>query len=197
MTAAATLLFAAAFTRTMERVSTMDPVQSRSVYDTHAIGLVYERPLEVDYKARPYRLAPGFCELPEVSPDGLVYVFRRRAAAGRAANGLTMRDMARCIERLRDPDSASPNGWMAKDVDTVRVVGDDAVEIRLRRRCHYFPWLMSMCATAVRGPNGEVTSNSPGSSRTRVRTRGASRYFAAWAASLSGGTAVIERHIRK
>ena len=155
MTAAATLLFAAAFTRTMERVSTMDPVQSRSVYDTHAIGLVYERPLEVDYKARPYRLAPGFCELPEVSPDGLVYVFRRRAAAGRAANGLTVRDMARCIERLRDPDSASPNGWMAKDVDTIRVVGDDAVEIRLRRRCHYFPWLMSMCATAVRGPNGE------------------------------------------
>ena len=155
MTAFAAVLFAATFTRTMERVSSMDPVQSRSVYDAHAVGLVYERPLEVDYKARPYRLVPGFCELPEVSPDALTYVFRRRASASGAANGLTVRDMARSLERLRDPAAASPNGWMMKDVDTVRVIDDDTVEIRLRRRCHYFPWLMAMSATAVRGSDGE------------------------------------------
>ena len=155
MTVFAAFFVAASFTRTMERVSTMDPVQTRSIYDAHAVGLVYERPLEVDYKARPYRLVPGFCELPEVSPDSLTYVFRRRASARGAANGLTVHDMARSLERLRDPESASPNGWMMKDVDSVRVVGDDAVEIRLRRRCHYFPWLMAMSATAVRGPDGE------------------------------------------
>ena len=155
MTAVAALVVAAVFTRTMERVSTMDPVQTRSVYDTHAVGLVYERPLEVDYTARPYRLAPGFCELPEVSPDGLTYFFRRQAAQAGSANGLTVQDMARSLERLRDPESASPNGWMMKDVDTVRAVGNEGVEIRLRRRCHYFPWLMAMSATAVRGPNGE------------------------------------------
>ena len=154
MTAIAAFLLAASFTRTMERVSTMDPVQARSLYDAHAVGLVYETPLEVDYKARPYRLVPGFCEMPEVSPDGLVYVFRRRATGG-AANGLGVRDMARGLERLRDPGEASPNGWMMKDVDTVRTLGDDAVEIRLKRRCHYFPWLMAMSATAVRGPGGE------------------------------------------
>ena len=155
MTALATVLLAAAFTRAMERVSTIDPAQSRSVYDTHAIGLVYEKALEIDYKARPYRLAPGFCELPEVSPDGLLYRFRRRASQSGSAGGLTLRDMARGLERLRDPEEASPNGWMMKDVDTVKVSGDDVLEIRLRRRCHYFPWLMAMCATAVRGPNGE------------------------------------------
>ena len=77
MTVFAAFLLAASFTRTMERVSTMDPVHARSVYDAHAVGLVYETPLEVDYKARPYRLVPGFCELPEVSSGGLVYVFRR------------------------------------------------------------------------------------------------------------------------
>jgi len=152
MTLAASILLAAAFTRTMERVSTMDPAQARSVYDTHAIGLVYETPLEVDYKARPYRLAPGFCELPEVSQDGLVYIFRCRAGTSGA---LTVGDMVRSLERLRDPDVASPNGWMMKGVDTVRAIGDEAVEIRLKRRCHYFPWLMAMSATAVRGKDGE------------------------------------------
>ena len=155
MTSVAVLLAVATFTRTMERVSTMDPAQTRSVYDTHAVGLVYERPLEVDYKARPYRLAPGFCELPEVSPDGLVYVFRRRAEFRGDAGALTVRDMAQSLERLRDPTAASPNGWMMKDVDTMKVVDADTLEIRLKRRCHYFPWLMAMSATAVRGQNGE------------------------------------------
>jgi len=29
------------------------------------------------------------------------------------------------------------------------------VEIRLKRRCHYFPWLMAMSACGVQGPTGE------------------------------------------
>ena len=148
------LLMAATFTRPMERVSTMDPALARSIYDSHAISLVYETPLEIDYKARPYRLVPGFCEMPETSPDGLTYVFRRRREPT-GAHGLEMADMVRSLERLRDPDVVSPNGWIVKDVDTIRATGPDTVEIRLRRRCHYFPWLMAMCATSVRGPNGE------------------------------------------
>lgn len=151
----AALLLAASFTRTMERVSTMDPAMARSVYDTHAIALVYEAPLEVDYKARPYRLAPGFCELPEVSADGLTYVFRLRGRKNGSGASLGAEDMVRSLERLRDPDIVSPNAWIVKDVDTMRAVGAGAVEMRLKRRCHYFPWLMAMSATAVRGRNGE------------------------------------------
>jgi len=153
MTALAAVFLAATFTRTMERVSSMDPAQARSIYDSHAVQLVYEPPLEVDYKARPYRLVPGFCELPEVSADGLTYRFRTRRTELGAA------DMVRSLERLRDSSVVSPNGWILKEVDTIRAPDDRTVEIRLRRRCHYFPWLMAMSACGIRGENGEGTGS--------------------------------------
>ena len=129
--AAVSLQFAAAFVRPMERVSTMDPVKSQSVYDAHAICLVYETPLEIDYKARPYRLVPGYCELPTVSEDGRTYAFRTRR--GPAA------PVAAAINRLCNPDEVSPNAWMVKDLESVRVVDQSNVEVRLKRRAHFFP----------------------------------------------------------
>ena len=175
------LLLAATFTRTLERVSTMDPAMATTIYDAHAVQLVYLPPLEIDYKERPYKLVPGFCELPEVSADGLRYVFKVKSEASRSreskSNSGTCRlapsacreeltlyrstpdfdssDMVRSLERLRDPKVVSPNGWIMKDVDTVKALDARTVEIRLKRRCHFFPWLMAMSACGVRGPNGE------------------------------------------
>lgn len=144
-------LFAATFTRTMERVASMDPAMARSIYDSHAVQLVYEPPLQVDYLARPYRLVPGFCELPKVSADALTYLFTvRRTELGAA-------DMVRSLERLRDPDVVSPNGWMMKDVESVRALDAKTVEIKLKRPCHFFPWLMAMSACGIRGANGVGT----------------------------------------
>ena len=154
------LLLAATFTRTLERVSTMDPAMATTVYDSHAVQLVFETPLEIDYKARPYRLVPGFCELPEVSSDGLTYVFRvceREEGPGNREQKLGASDMVRSLERLRDPNVVSPNGWIVKDIDRVTALGPRTVEIRLKRRCHFFPWLMAMGACGVVGPNGEGT----------------------------------------
>ncbi len=161
------LLLAATFTRTLERVSTMDPAMATTVYDAHAVQLVYETPLEIDYKARPYRLIPGFCELPEVSADGLTYMFKvkvkgeqRNADSCSEAERIPLlrsEDMVRSLERLRDPKVVSPNGWIMKDVDTVQAIGPRTVAIRLKRRCHFFPWLMAIGATGVVGPNGEGT----------------------------------------
>ena len=187
MSVLAAVLVAATFTRPMERVSTMDPAMATSIYDAHAVQLVYEPPLEIDYEARPYRLVPCFCELPTVSEDGLTYVFRmRRGGKTQNANErelsessrtgeafaeigkirgdscseaeqatLNAFDMARSLERLRDPAVVSPNGWIMKDVDTVKALDERTVEIRLKRRCHFFPWLMAMSAAGVRGANGE------------------------------------------
>ena len=152
MISLAAVVLAATFTRTMDRVASMDPAMATSIYDSHAVQLVYEPPLDVDYEARPYRLVPGFCELPTVSADGLVYVFR--TLDGRRET-LGAEDMVRSLERLRDPKVLSPNGWILKDVDTIRAIDARTVEIRLKRRCHYFPWLMAMSACGVLGPNGE------------------------------------------
>lgn len=135
------------FTRPMERVSTLDPAMCRSVYDARAVELVSETVLGIDYAARPYRLTKAFCELPEVSEDGLVYVFR--TVSGKGAG-----DVVRSLGRLSDPSVVSPNAWIMRDVDTVRAPDDATVEIRLKRRVHYFPWLMAMSATAVVGKDG-------------------------------------------
>ena len=147
------VLFAATFTRPMERVSSVDPVQVRSVYDSHAVGLMFETPLSVDYRARPYRVVDGFCRMPQTSSDGLTYVFR----LAQTNSPLTAADMVRSLERLRDPGEASPNSWMLKDVDGITAPDGGTVVVTMKRRCHYFPWLMTMPAASVAGPHGEGT----------------------------------------
>ena len=146
---AVALFLAAAFTRPMERVATLDPAFAQAVYDSRVVQLIYETPLEVDYYARPYRLSPGYCEMPEVSDDGLVYTFRTRG--GPAA------DMVASLARLRDPEIVTPNGWLMKSVDTITAKDDRTVEIRLKSRCHFFPWLMAMSPASVRRPDGSGT----------------------------------------
>ena len=144
-------LLAATFTCPMERVSTMDSAFAQSVYDSKAVQLVYETPLDIDYEARPYRLTAGACELPTVSADRLVYVFRLRSPE------LVAEDMVRSLLRLRDPELVTPNAWILKSVDTVRALDGRTVEIRLRQPNHVFPWLMAMSPAAIRRADGSGT----------------------------------------
>lgn len=141
----------ATFTRSLERVTTMDPAMSQSIYDARATMLVYKSVLSIDYEARPYALAPGACELPEVSADGLLYRFRV------IDDELTANDVVRSLSRLASADLVSPNGWMMKGVESMKAVDDRTVEIRLEARRHYFPWLMAMPGAAVMKPDGEGT----------------------------------------
>ncbi len=151
MTAFAMVLLAAIFTRPLERVATMDPAMAQSVYEARAVQLAYESVLSIDYEARPYRLVAGACELPDISTNGLCYVFRVKSKE------LTADDVVRSLERLRDPELVSPNGWMLKNVATIRARDARTVEIRLKRKCHFFPWLMAMSQTGVVKPDGSGT----------------------------------------
>ena len=145
----ASLVLAATFTRTMERVATLDPAFSQSVYDSRVVQLLYEPLLKVDYLARPYKLTAGYCELPEISPDGLVYTFRTLHGPAK--------DVVASVERLRDPDLVSPNSWLLKSVDTIEATDERTVVFRMKSRCHFFPWLMAMSPASVRRPDGSGT----------------------------------------
>ena len=136
------VLLAAAFTRPMERVSTMDPVMAQSAYDIRATKLVYESPLAIDYEARPYRLVPEACELPEISADGLVYRFKVRSA------GLGSGDFIRELERLGNPTNAASSGYLMKKVESMRALGNRSFEIRLKERQHVFPWMLTTIGIA-------------------------------------------------
>lgn len=148
--AAIALLMAATFTCPFERVMTMDPAVGQSTVEFHAIQLVYETPLQIDYRARPYRLVSGFCNLPTVSADGLTYTF---TLAHPETTSLTAADLVRSLGRLREP--GRPNGWIVRDILSMRALDARTVEIRLKRRIPYFAWLMALGSTAVVGPNGE------------------------------------------
>ena len=142
----------------LERVASMDPLQSSAVYDSRAVSLVYEPLLEVDYEARPYRLKAGSCDLPKVSPDRLVYTFRLRDGVrfqddpcfpdgkGREA---TSADVVYSLERLRDPKNASSGMWTMDHVKDVKAVDARTVSIELKKPFHVFPWLMAMAYSAV------------------------------------------------
>lgn len=154
MSLAATIVLAATFTRAMERVNTVDPIKAQSAYDARAVMLLYETPLSVDYSARPYRLAPMACELPEVSADGLVYSFRMAVDSP-----LSAADAVRSLERLRDVDGSagSIGKWTMKAVKEIRLTGERTFDIVLKERQHVFPWFMAMDYAAISTADGKGT----------------------------------------
>ena len=120
----------ATFRRMLERITSMDPAQGVSVYAARAIQMSYETLLEFDYKARPYKLIPALAEkMPEVSDDGLVYVFTLNPDArffadpcfGKDSSGnfkdrpVTAADVVFSLKRLSDRKVASPGSWLMDD----------------------------------------------------------------------------------
>lgn len=121
----------ATFCRMLERVASMDPAQSASVYSSQAVQMCYETLLEFDYHARPYRLIPALAEsLPEINSNATVYVFRINPKAvfqpdrcfGTDASGafkgrsVRAADMIYSLKRLADRKVSSPGSWLVDDI---------------------------------------------------------------------------------
>ncbi|MBO5941630.1 MAG: hypothetical protein J6R18_10595 [Kiritimatiellae bacterium] len=143
------------FRRPFGRVASMDPLRAADVLAAAAVALVYEPLLEVDYKARPYKLKECVCELPVVSEDKLAYVFR--IAEGRVfRNGspVTSSDIKRCLDRLADKSNASPGMWTMDGVKSVEIVDEKTVRITLKKPSHVFTWLMAMPYTGIVAEDG-------------------------------------------
>lgn len=141
------------YRRALERVASMDPMQSASVPDSKAIVLVYEPLLEVDYVARPYQLKPCLCEMPEVSSNGLVYTYRIREGArfqddpcfsGGKGRPVTAEDIRFSLARLADKRNASSGMWTMDPVSKVEAVDARTVRITLKKPLHVFPWFTAM-----------------------------------------------------
>lgn len=145
---------AATFVRPLERVNSMDPAMAQSVYESKAVMLVYETPLEIDYYRRPYALKPGIFDLPEVSSDGLVYTFRK---SKERKSPLSSHDVKRHLERLADKNTASPGAWTLKDVASIDDPDGATLVARMKKRNHTFPWMMAMGYAATPAVGGAGT----------------------------------------
>jgi len=119
------------YTRSLDRVSSLDPVDSMSTYSTRVIQLAYEPLLQYDYEARPYRLIPCLAEsLPEVQQDGRVLIVRIHPEArfhadpcfGAGRDGqpqgraVTAADVVYSLKRLADRKNVSSGAWTVEDV---------------------------------------------------------------------------------
>ena len=147
----------------MEAVASTDPIRCTSSYAARVAQLLYEPVLCVDYYARPYKVRPALCDMPEVSPDGLEYRFKIRPGSrfapdpcfGTGPDGrprgreITAEDAAYTLKRLADPANSSPGRWVAADIADVRAVGEKEFKILLKRPLHHFLWLMTMQYTGV------------------------------------------------
>lgn len=189
MTFSAAALFAATFTRALTGVDSIDPVRSQSTYDSHAVQLLYETPLEVDYEARPYRIKSGACELAGVSSDGLDYDFRMVPSTPLSAG-----DVKRNLDRLMDRANPSPGTWILKNVERITVTGERTFRITLKTRQHVFPWMLTMAYCGLRGPNGEATGPYRLKSwwRNHEIVFGKNPQWRGWALSPDGGSGAFD-----
>ena len=113
--------------RTIDRVSSFDPIQSETVGAMRCVTLVYETLLEYDYLARPYALRGCLAtSLPEVSDGGRTLTFRLRegicfgpdpcfgvdpVTGAPLTRELVADDVVYSIKRLADAKFSSPGYW--------------------------------------------------------------------------------------
>jgi len=118
------------YTRSTERLASLDPADAASTTAARAVQLAYEPLLEYDYAARPYRVIPCLAEaLPEVQEDGRVLIFRIHPDArfhpdpcfGTDPEGnprgrpVTSADVVYSLKRLADRKIVSPGAWTVED----------------------------------------------------------------------------------
>ncbi len=126
------------FYTALPRLKTLDPALADDVASGLAVGHLYDRLLQYDYEARPYRLVPSMAAaMPEVSADGLTVTFRLRddlrfpadpcfdapgAASASHANPVVASDVVYSLLRLADARLHSPGYWILRG----RLAGLDA-----------------------------------------------------------------------
>ena len=118
------------YTRSMNRIPSLDPAEAASSYAIRGIQLAYEPLLEYDYTARPYRLIPCLAEaLPVIQDNGRVLIFKINPEArfmphecfGRDSDGrprgrsVTAADVIYSLMRIADKKNASPGSWVVTD----------------------------------------------------------------------------------
>ena len=120
---------------TSARLKTLDPALAADAASSTAVGHLYDRLLEYEYLARPYRLRPSMgVAMPTVTEEGRVYTFTLRQdlyfapdpcfPAGSEGNPrrVTARDVVFSLLRIADGRVHSSGYWIFRDC----LVGVDA-----------------------------------------------------------------------
>lgn len=104
------------------KIKGFDPIYSADLYSNNEQGKVYEGLLEFHYLKRPYELIPNLADaMPEVSKDGLTYIFKLKKGVKFHDNKcfpegkgreMTADDVVYSLKRLADPKLQSTGWWL-------------------------------------------------------------------------------------
>ncbi|MGB0743119.1 MAG: ABC transporter substrate-binding protein [Opitutales bacterium] len=117
----------------------MDPVTSSTAYENLMVTTIYDQLYEYKYLARPYALKPRLATgMPEVSEDGLVYIYRIKQGVyytddpcfpdGKGRE-LVVQDFIYSMKRMFDPTNLPQGEWVwrgkIKGLDEWKEAGSD------------------------------------------------------------------------
>lgn len=113
------------YRRALERVASLDPAQSTSVYSSRLVQLAYETLYDYDYRQRPYRLIPALAAgMPVYSADRKTLTITLNPEArfhdhpcfpGGKGRPVTAADVVYSLKRLGDSRVASSGSWLVLD----------------------------------------------------------------------------------
>ncbi len=166
------------FRRAHPSINTLDPAHGSDTSVNSAMSLLFQPLLDYDYTARPYKLIPGAAEaLPEISPDGKVYIFRLREAyyaddpcfKGERRQ-VKAQDFIYGFKRLADRKVGGSGEWIIKGIKGVKdfanastgeaptdynfpleglqALDDRTLRIELDSPNNQFIWFCAMCYMA-------------------------------------------------
>ena len=149
--------------------ASLDPARVVDVVGGEAVALLFEGLVTLD---RDGGIAPGLADSWEILDEGRLYRFHLDPAA-RASDGIPVGavEAAASFRRLLDPTTASPRAWVletihgapayrsgeAADVDGIRPLEGNVLEIELERPSVSFLGLLTMPAAAVLPASGDAS----------------------------------------
>ncbi len=107
-----------------EKIKGLDPIYADDAYSSNQVSQAYETLVQYHYLKRPYTIISNLAEtLPEVSADGLTYIFHLKKgvlfqddvcfkASGGKGRELVAEDVIYSFKRLADPKLGSSGWWI-------------------------------------------------------------------------------------
>lgn len=133
----------------------LDPHFLSSYSSSLVTEQVYNGLVQLDENAN---ALPDLAESWTISPDGLVYDFKLRAGV-RFHNGreMTADDVVYSLNRVKDPNGGSPQGYLLVDVASIEATAPDAVRITMSKP--FAALLIQLTSTMAIVPKEEVEKN--------------------------------------
>ncbi len=137
-------------------ITTLDPAFARDQRNIWACNLLYNGLVQLD---NDLNVVPDLASSWEISSDGLVYTFRLKKGvmfhdnyAFAKARSITAQDFKFSLERLTNPQLASPGAWTMEAVKGITAVDENTLEITLERPFPAFLGILTMKYCSVVRP---------------------------------------------